>query len=126
MKKKDLMFNELKIFFSGINWNNVYKKKSGFIIIEKETNNNIISIPTDNKLIRGINFKVIEKLLDKEIYYTPFNGIISLKEMKKDQKRKMKNYVKKFYYIKPDRKEFIEDFQVFFKGKKINEKKEKK
>ena len=112
-------------FFYGINWNNVYKKKSGFIIIEKETNNNIISIPTDNKLIRGINFKVIEKLLDKEIYYTPFNGKISLKEMKKDQKRKMKNYVKKFYYIKPDRKEFIEDFQVFFKGKKINEKKEK-
>ena len=46
--------------------------------------------------------------------------------MKKDQKRKMKNYVKKFYYIKPDRKEFIEDFQVFFKGKKINENKEKK
>ena len=64
--------------------NNVYKKKSGFIIIEKENNNNIISIPSDNKLIRGINFKVIEKSLVKEIYYTPFNRIISLKEKKKD------------------------------------------
>ncbi len=46
--------------------------------------------------------------------------------MKKEQKRKMKIYVKKFYYIKPDRKEYIEDFQVLFKRKKINEKKEKK
>ena len=63
MKKKDLIFNKIKnhSFFSRINWNTVYKKKSGFIIIEKENNNNIISIPTDNKLIRGINCKVIEK-----------------------------------------------------------------
>ena len=38
--------------------------------------------------------------------------------MKKDQKRKMKNYVKKFYYIKPDRKEYIEDFKFFPKEKK--------
>ena len=34
--------------------------------------------------------------------------------------------LKQFYYIKPDRKENIEDFQVLSKGKKINEKKEKK
>ena len=40
--------------------------------------------------------------------------------MKKDQKRPMKNYVKKFYYIKPDLLKNIKEFQVYHSGEKIN------
>ena len=62
MKKKDLLFNKFKIILFFLELIGImFIKKSGFIIIEKENNNNIISIPSDNKLIRGINCKVIEK-----------------------------------------------------------------
>ena len=121
-EEKRLNIDQIKRhpFFYEINWNKVYNKKSGFIKIEKENENITIPIVTEKKVIKGKNLREIEQLLEKEIFFTPLNGKISLKEMKKDQKRPMKNYVKKFYYIKPDLLKNIKEFQVYHSGEKIN------
>ena len=121
-EEKRLNIDQIKRhpFFYEINWNKVYNKKSGFIKIEKDNENITIPIVTEKKVIKGKNLREIEQLLEKEIFFTPLNGKISLKEMKKDQKRPMKNYVKKFYYIKPDLLKNIKEFQVYHSGEKIN------
>ena len=46
------------------------------------------------------NLKIMEEMIDKYENFTILNGKITWKEIKKDIKRPMRNYVKTFYYNK--------------------------
>ena len=86
-------------YFKDINWDDVLNKRCGNIEVIR--NNNIIN-ETNNKnniKVTEENFKEYEDKLDNDKKFTYIDGKISVKEMKKDLKRKMKNYVREFYYI---------------------------
>jgi len=86
-------------FFKDINWDDVLNKKCGNIEVIR--NNSIIN-ETNNKnniKVSEENFHEYEEKLNNDKKFTYIDGKISVKEMKKDIKRKMKNYVREFYYI---------------------------
>ena len=61
------------------------------------------------------NLKNIEEIIEKCDNYTILNGKVTWKEIKKDIKRPMRNFIKKFYYNKNENvknsnlEEIIED-----------------
>jgi len=57
-------------------------------------------------------FKQDQLKLDQDKDYTFLEGKISVKEMKKDLKRDMKNYVREFYFVKKEDIKQTEDFQL--------------
>ena len=61
-------------------------------------------------------FKEQQKKLDANKEYSFLDGKISVREMKKDQKRAMKNYVREFYYVKKEDTPQIEEFQLTVNG----------
>ena len=89
------------IFFKDINWKDVYNKKSGNIKTNKKERIDLITVPGNNVVVQGKTMKEIEFKLDSDKTYTPLDGKTTYREMKKDQKRPMKNFVREFYYVKP-------------------------
>ena len=61
-------------------------------------------------------FKEQQKKLDADKDYSFLDGKISVREMKKDQKRAMKNYVREFYYVKKEDTPQTEEFQLTING----------
>ena len=59
-----------------------------------------------------IRFKQEQLKLDADKNYTFLDGKVSVKEMKKDQKRDMKNYVREFYFVKKEDVQQTEDFHL--------------
>jgi serine/threonine protein kinase len=85
-------------YFKGINWDDVLNKKCGKIeIIRNEITNETNN--ANNIKVSENNFKDYEEKLNNDTKFTYNDGKISVKEMKKDLKRKMKNYIREFYYI---------------------------
>ena len=99
-------------FFKEINWDDVYKKKYGKIITFKKERTELISVPGNKKIVQGKTMKEIEFLFDSDKSYTALDGKTTYREMVKDLKRPMKNYVKEFYYIKPKNLKEISEFKV--------------
>ena len=95
--QKRLSIKEIKenIFFNNINWNDVYNKKLGHIEVEKKVFNKKVILSLEQE--RNILLK-IEDEIEKDTNISVLNGKITWKEMKKDFKRPMRNFVKQFYY----------------------------
>ena len=89
------------IFFKDINWKDVYNKKCGNIKTNKKERIDLITVPGNNVVVQGKTMKEIEFKLDSDKAYTPLDGKTTYREMKKDLKRPMKNFVREFYYVKP-------------------------
>jgi serine/threonine protein kinase len=86
-------------YFKDINWDDVLNKKCGSIEVIRNNNINNETINKNNIKVSEENFIEYEENLDKNKKFTYIDGKISVKEMKKDLKRQMKNYVREFYYI---------------------------
>ena len=63
-----------------------------------------------------MKFKLQQQKLDENKDCSFLEGKITVKEMAKDQKRIMKNYVREFYFIKNEDLEKTKDFQIDVKG----------
>ena len=121
-------------YFKGISFLKVYKKEYGPILIKKNNNKEkrmpiLVGEQYFEKLDEKSR-KEIEKLkkiqekenflkfrqdqlkLDADKNFTFLDGKVSVKEMKKDQKRDMKNYVREFYFVKKEDIKQTEDFQL--------------
>ena len=59
-----------------------------------------------------LKFRQDQLKLDADKNFTFLDGKISVKEMKKDLKRDMKNYVREFYFVKKEDIKQTEDFQL--------------
>ena len=93
-------------YFNDICWNDIYNKKCGNIIIKKK---NQKKNDEDYELARN-HLKCFEAKLDDNEKYSILNGKVTWKEIKKDIKRPMRNFVKQYYYVKKkDIKEDIKD-----------------
>ena len=125
-------------YFQDISFLKVYKKEYGPIVIKKkdasEINQNDPSKMFSKNILEGKNeeeakkektneekksedeFKEQQKKLDADKDYSFLDGKISVREMKKDQKRAMKNYVREFYYVKKEDTPQTEEFQLTING----------
>ena len=121
-------------YFKDIDFNKVLKKEYGPIIIKKKDKNqfniklknqNFTKNIIDNKdkdkkeneeKKEEINFKEKQKKLDEDKEFSFLDGKISVREMKKDQKRAMKNYVREFYYVKHEDQPQTEEFHLVVNG----------
>ena len=125
-------------YFQDISFLKVYKKEYGPIIIKKkdasEIDQNDPSKIFSKNILEGKNeeeiknekmkeekkcedeFKEQQKKLDANKDYSFLDGKISVREMKKDQKRSMKNYVREFYYVKKEDTPQPEEFQLTVNG----------
>ena len=121
-------------YFKDISFVKVFKREYGPIIIKKkdesefniklknqifkknimDNKDNINNINEEKK--SEIDFKEQQKKLDANQDYSFLDGKISVREMKKDQKRAMKNYVREFYYIKRDDEPQNEEFTLTVNG----------
>ena len=121
-------------YFKDISFLKVYKKEYGPILIKKKDFNEKRKPILDGeqyfekldektkkereKLQRAIDkdnfirFRQDQLKLDADKNFTFLDGKISVKEMKKDQKRDMKNYVREFYFVKKEDVKQTEDFQL--------------
>ena len=82
---------------------------------EKKDENTIKELEKLKKIREKDNFmrfKQEQLKLDADKNYTFLDGKVSVKEMKKDQKRDMKNYVREFYFVKKEDAKQTEDFQL--------------
>ena len=100
-------------YFNDICWNDIYNKKCGNIIIKKK---NQKKNDEDYELARN-HLKCFEEKLDDNEKYSILNGKVTWKEIKKDIKRPMRNFVKQYYYAK---KEDIKDIKDDDKDDEIN------
>jgi len=123
-------------YFKDISFVKVFKREYGPIIIKKKDESEIniklkhqdftknIMNNKDNKENNEIDeqkkseneFKEHQKKLDENKEYSFLDGKISVREMKKDQKRAMKNYVREFYYIKHEDQPQTEEFHLTVNG----------
>ena len=123
-------------YFKDISFVKVFKREYGPIIIKKKDESEInIKLKhqdfkkniMNNKNNKGNNeideqkkseneFKEHQKKLDENKEYSFLDGKISVREMKKDQKRAMKNYVREFYYIKHEDQLQTEEFHLTVNG----------
>ena len=121
-------------YFKDISFLKVFKKEYGPIITKKkdahEINQNNPQKIFSKNIISGKDgeqikdeketqekknqekFKEQQKELDDNKSYTILDGKISVREMKKDQKRAMKNYVREFYYVKKEDSSQTEEFTM--------------
>ena len=123
-------------FFKDISFLKVYKKEYGPILIKKKDKNNeekkmpvlvgekYFEVLDDKKKKEKEKLKVMKEKeafmkfredqlkLDEDKNFTFLDGKISVKEMKKDLKRDMKNYVREFYFVKKEDIKQTEDFQL--------------
>ena len=70
-------------------------------------------------------FKQDQMKLDQDKNFTFLDGKISVKEMKKDQKRDMKNYVREFYFVKKEDDKQNDDFHLTLNENQLKEKEKK-
>ena len=114
LPEQRLTIKEIKehVYFNDVNWDDVYNKKCGDIIVKKKyVKKNIF----ENYEQERENLKNIEEIIEKCDNYTILNGKVTWKEIKKDIKRPMRNFIKKFYYNKNENvknsnlEEIIED-----------------
>ena len=135
--EKRISLEEIKKhpYFKDISFLKVYKKEYGPILIKKrdyfekrlpildgekyfvKKNNNIDEKELEKlKKMREkenfMKFREDQLKLDADKNYTFLDGKVSVKEMKKDQKRDMKNYVREFYFVKKEDVQQTEDFQL--------------
>ena len=127
-------------YFKDIDFEKVLKREYGPIIIKKKGENEFnpkVRNKAFSKNIMGDNkdskkdekkekvdedkknendFKEKQKKLDANKDYSFLDGKISVREMKKDQKRAMKNYVREFYYIKHEDEPQTEEFHLTVNG----------
>ena len=94
-----LSLKEIKehVYFNDVDWNDVYNKRCGNIIVKKK---NMKKKKFENYEQERENLKIMEEMIDKYENFTILNGKITWKEIKKDIKRPMRHYVKTFYYNK--------------------------
>jgi len=123
-------------YFKDISFLKVYKKEYGPIeIIKKDKSEidekdkifskNILEGKTEEEAQKEKQeeekksedkFKEEQKKLDANKEYSFLDGKITVREMKKDQKRAMKNYVREFYYVKKEDTPQTEEFQLTVNG----------
>ena len=110
-------------YFKDIDFDKVMRKEYGPIIIEKQKKRKTALNMTelDKEIMDNPNiktkeqeeiyrFKKEQKKLDEDTKFTVLDGKVSLKEIKADQKRVMKNYVRGFYFVKKEDVEQTKDF----------------
>ena len=133
-------------YFKDISFLKIYKKQYGNIKIKKREKNakkNPVLVGEkyfekneEEKLIEEklkkvkenddyIKFKQDQLKLDEDKNFTFLDGKISVKEMKKDQKRDMKNYVREFYFVKKEDEKQMIDFHLTVNDKPLNEQENK-
>ena len=109
-------------YFKNIDFNKVLKKAYGPIITEKKTSkiNDDIS---DKKISEEelekrelMKFRLQQQKLDDNKDYSFLEGKITVREMYRDQKRIMKNYVREFYFVKKEDLEQTKDYKLDLKG----------
>ena len=123
-------------YFNDIDFAKVLKREYGPIIIEKKDPNQINIKLRNQNFTKNIlknndkekddkvneekkgenDFKEKQKKLDEDKDFSFLDGKISVREMKKDQKRAMKNYVREFYYIKHEDQPQTEEFHLVVNG----------
>ena len=123
-------------YFKDISFLKVFKKEYGPIITTKKDKSeidekqkiftkNILETKTDEEIKKEEfekekkdeeKFKEQQSKLDANKEYSFLDGKISVREMKKDQKRIMKNYVREFFYVKKEDDKQTEDFQLTVNG----------
>ena len=114
-------------YFEDIDFNKVLKKEYGNIITLKQNK----GLNGKKKYLQGLDEKAKEdiehkkfleqqKALDEDKTSTVLDGKITLKEMKIDQNRPMKNKVKEFYYVKKEDIGQTQEFQLEINGKVEN------
>ena len=114
-------------YFEDIDFNKVLKKEYGNIITLKQNK----GLNGKKKYLQGLDEKAKEdiehkkfleqqKALDEDKTSTILDGKITLKEMKIDQNRPMKNKVKEFYYVKKEDIGQTQEFQLEINGKVEN------
>ena len=108
-------------YFRDFDFNKALKKGYGPILTEKKArkldNTNVEKLSKDELEKRELmKFKLQQQKLDENKDYSFLEGKITVKEMAKDQKRIMKNYVREFYFIKKEDLEQTKDFQLDVKG----------
>ena len=146
--EKRISLEEMKKheYFKDISFLKVYKKQYGPIkIMKKDKNDKNMPILVGeqyfekteeqkvleeklNKIRENDNynkFKQDQMKLDQDKNFTFLDGKISVKEMKKDQKRDMKNYVREFYFVKKEDVKQNIDFHLTVNEKQLNEKEKK-
>ena len=123
-------------YFKDISFLKVYKKEYGPILIKKKDKNNEekkMPILVGEKYFEVLDekkkkekeklkamkekeafmkFRQDQLKLDEDKNFTFLDGKISVKEMKKDLKRDMKNYVREFYFVKKEDIQQTEDFHL--------------
>ena len=112
-------------YFSDIDFNKVLNKEYGIIeTVKKGTKKNKTNVnekklsPKEKEELEKKKFMAQQKLLDEDITLNVLTGKITLKEMMLDQTRRMKNRVRKFYYVKKEDIEKTEDFKLEVKETK--------
>ena len=146
--EKRISLEEMKKheYFKDISFLKVYKKQYGPIkIMKKDKNDKNMPILVGeqyfekteeqkvleeklNKIRENENynkFKQDQMKLDQDKNFTFLDGKISVKEMKKDQKRDMKNYVREFYFVKKEDDKQNDDFHLTLNEKQLKEKEKK-
>ena len=136
--EKRITIEEIKRhpYFKDISFLKVYKKEYGPIEIKKKDKSeidekdkifskNILEGKTEEETQKEKQeeekksedkFKEEQKKLDANKEYSFLDGKITVREMKKDQKRAMKNYVREFYYVKKEDTPQTEEFQLTVNG----------
>ena len=146
--EKRISLEEMKKheYFKDISFLKVYKKQYGPIkIMKKDKNDKNMPILVGeqyfekteeqkvleeklNKIRENDNynkFKQDQMKLDQDKNFTFLDGKISVKEMKKDQKRDMKNYVREFYFVKKEDEKQTIDFKLNVNEKQLKEEQKK-
>ena len=115
-------------YFKDIDFNKVLNKEYGEIITIKKSKGNKKG---NKKYLQGFDEKTKEdieykkfleqqKILDDDKKLTVKDGKITLKEMKLDQMKPMKNKVREFYYVKKEDIGQTQEFQLEINGKVEN------
>jgi serine/threonine protein kinase len=106
-------------YFKEIDFGKVLRKEYGKIETEKIRKNARRNIEEEEKIddetrekMEYEKFLSQQQELDNNKEYSFLDGKITVKEMILDQKRVMKNYVRKFYYVKKEDMEQTKDFKL--------------
>ena len=136
--EKRISIEEIKNhpYFKDIDFEKVLRKEYGPILTKKRPKDKMVrpgtpidpiqdgeeyfkgDVPEDPKQkklkekVELIKFKQQQQKLDDNKNFTFLDGKISVKEMKKDQKRAMKNFVREFYYVKKEDAQQTTDFHL--------------
>ena len=142
--EKRITLEEIKKhqYFKDISFLKVYKKQYGPIkIMKKEKGDKNMPILIGEKYFEKTEeqkaleeklkkikenenynkFKQDQMKLDQDKNFTFLDGKVSVKEMKKDQKRDMKNYVREFYFVKKEDVKQNIDFHLTVNEKPLKE-----